>query len=65
MNNKFIVTNFLIASRELRKLGKVVIRRHKFGPCTELRARLENSDKNIVIYMGCRGHMSLSVNFIK
>ena len=65
MNNKFIVRNFLIAARELRDLGRVVVKRHKFGPCTELRATLEGSDKNVVIYMGCLGHMRLNVNFIK
>ncbi len=65
MNNKFTVTNFLIAARELRSLGTVVVKRDKFGGCTELRASLKGSDKNAVIYMGCLGHMSLSVNFTK
>ena len=65
MNNKFTVTNFLLAARELRSLGKVVVKRNKYGGCTELRASLEGSDKNAVIYMGCLGHMRLSVNFTK
>ena len=65
MNNKFTVRNFLIAARELRSLGTVVVKRHKFGGCTELRASLEGSDKNAVIYMGRLGHMSLNVNFTK
>lgn len=63
MNNKHEIKYFLIAARQLRKLGKTIVERKTYGGCTELRATLENSLNNVVIYQGCRGHMRLSVNF--
>lgn len=64
--NKNTINNFLKATRALRELGNVVTRRQIYGGCTELRVTLEGTDKNVVLYKGCRtNHLRLSVNFIK